>query len=366
MLLEHAGKAILASYGVTIPRGTLVDDPARPTGVALPAVVKAQVPVGKRGKSGGIRVVATEQELNEAVGGLIGSTLQDYRVGSVLVEERLSIARELYLSIVMDRSLSRPVLLASAFGGIDVEEADAGSLLGQPLDLCVGIRRYHVRAAARAMKLDPAQIEALAATCAGMWRAFTELEAMLVEVNPLIQTSDGRLIAADVKFDLDGRGTGARRVGDGAPTGTRFEQAAAEFNAVGVEMRGDIAIVASGAGVLMATADSVASRGGEIAGVLDLGGFPRPEETEAAVFRSTTILDPRVVFFNFFTQVMRCDQYAKAIVAAFGYAGAPKIVARMKGHYGDEGREILGRAGFAALEDYDAACDVAVRAARAS
>jgi len=366
LLLEYDGKRLLQQYGVPVPSGALVADGRLPKDISLPAVVKAQIPAGKRGKSGGIRCAATRGEAEEVARRLLGSTLRGHVVRSVLVEERLRVERELYTSIVMDRTACAPVLIAGALGGVDVEDAGEESLLRIPLRPGIGLRRYHAHAAARHLGLEEHLLAWFAAVLEGMWRAFEEEEALLVEINPLIVTTEQRLVAADVKIDVDARGKGARLVDDETRAQTPFERAAAGFGAVGVEMAGEIAVVAGGAGVLMATADSLTARGGHVAGLLDLGGFPRAAETEVALFRTTELLRPKVVFFNFFTQVLRCDHYADAIVGAFSAPGAPHVVARLKGNRADEGRAMLARAGFVALESYDDACDAAMRAMAAA
>ena len=200
-----------------------------------------------------------------------------------------------------------------------------------------------------------------------MWSACTDVGATLVEVNPLVLTTDGRLVAADAKVTIDDRVADRVPEYQGERSGlTSFEREAASRSAVGVDVGGDIAIITTGAGILMATADSVAARGGRLGPLLDLGGFPRTREQEAELFGLVLMAEPRVVFFNFFTQVMRCDQFAEAAVAAFGgRTGGPRVVARLKGYTAVEGRAILAAAGMHASESYDEACDLAVSAALA-
>jgi succinyl-CoA synthetase beta subunit len=366
-LYEFEGKALLARHGVPTPRGVTVDGRQVPDTAPLPAAVKAQVLSGRRGKRGGIRLVDQRGDLELATRALLGMVLDDEPVERVLVEERLSIARELYLSLSVDRMSKSVMLLASAQGGIDVETVTPSAFLRLPVHPFTGLRPYHVLAVRQALSLPADVHRSLAAVIGGMWSACTDVGATLVEVNPLVLTTDGRLVAADAKVTIDDRVADRVPEYQGERSGlTAFEREAASRSAVGVDVGGDIAIITTGAGILMATADSVAARGGRLGPLLDLGGFPRTREQEAELFGLVLMAEPRVVFFNFFTQVMRCDQFAEAAVAAFGgRTGGPRVVARLKGYTAVEGRAILAAAGMHASESYDEACDLAVSAALA-
>jgi succinyl-CoA synthetase beta subunit len=366
-LYEFEGKALLSRHGVPTPHGVITNDPGVPNGAPVPAAVKAQVLSGKRGKRGAIRLVNDRAALEIATAALLDMVLDDEPVERVLVEERLSIARELYLSLYVDRISKSAMLMATPHGGIDVEDVAASAFVRLPVHPFTGLRPYHVRAVRRVLGLPSSADRDLDVVIGGMWAAFSEVGATLVEINPLVLTVDGRLVAADAKVTIDDR------VADGAPqyrgerSGlTAYEREAASRRAVGIDVGGEIAIITTGAGILMATADSVSARGGRLGPLLDLGGFPRSRDQEAALFGLVLMAEPRVVLFNFFTQVMRCDQFAEAAVAAFGgRRGGPRIVARLKGFKAAEGREILAASGMCASESYETACDLAVAAATA-
>lgn len=362
-LLEFEGKTLLARHGVPIPPGQVVDSPDLPRGIPLPAVLKAQVPAGKRGKAGAIRFADDWQSASRAVRDLLAAQVAGFAVKKVLVEQRLVIERELYVAFYLDRVAQSMTLLATPVGGMDVEEVEEARFIRVPIHPFVGVRAHHVRAVQRWLGVPDTAARDLDAVLRGMWAVCQEHGAILVEINPLALTADGRIVAADAKVVLDSRAAGIVSArGEDRSRLTTYEREASQRQAVGVEIGGDIAVVASGAGCLMATADSISARGGSLAGLLDLGGFPRDEEAEAELFALTRMLNPRVVVFNFYTQVMRCDQYAAAILRAFPPGSGVTVVARLKGHMAAEGTELLARAGYVATESYAEACDLAVRA----
>ncbi len=358
-LVEYEGKALLAARGVAIPHGLVFGPGAVPP--AGPSVVKVQVARGKRGKGGGIVMAPDAAAASDAARAFLNSGFNGRPVCAVLVEERLAIAREFYISLIVDRGTAQPALLASREGGMDIELVPDESIVRVDLDRSIGVRDYHVRALARALGLET-QARELGTLLRAMWDILIHERAIVVEINPVVLTHGGRLIAADAKIELDARSHPERTVLDDDRTG--YERAVAPYDAVGVQMDGRIAVVASGAGVLMATADSLCKRGGSIAGILDLGGFPRALEVETKLFAATLMLRPVVVFFNFFTQFMRCDQFARAIVAAFAERSDVTIVARMKGAGADEAHRILDAAGMTVTESYARACEIAIAASQ--
>ena len=362
-LYEHEAKEALALHGVRIPSGVVARTPEVPSGYPLPAMLKAQVLSGGRGKAGGVIAADSQEAVLEGVRRLQSLSLAGQPVDAVLVEERLDIRQELYLALLLDRSTGWPTFLVSRRGGVDVEDHGDQQLTKVGVHPLIGLMPYHVRAIQRVLGLGQEFYKELQGLLNGVWTMFLARQAMLVEINPLAQVTGDRLVAADAKIVIDSRV--AKQSPDYAgerDARTSIEVEAAEMNAVGVDLRGDVAVVAAGAGVLMASADSIAARGASLGLLLDLGGFPRSQREEARLFALAKRRRPKVVFFNFFMQVMSCEQYARAIVETFSGPGDLVPVARMKGHHAAEGRAVLASVGIASAEAYDAACDLVLQA----
>jgi len=359
-LFEHEAKALLAGHGVLVPAGVVLYTPELPDDAPVPAAVKAQVLGGKRGKAGGVKLSASRLEIEAAIHALLGSTLLGLRVDAVLVEQQLDIERELYLGLYLDRMMSLPTLLATPRGGVDVDEADDDCLLRLPVHVFSGLRPYHRHAVRRALGVPLSLASELDRVLNAMWAIFLDMDATLLELNPLALTRDGHLIAADARLVIDDRAAASHPEYPGDRGGlTVYERGASARQAIGVQMDGDTAIITSGAGVMMATADSLRARGGRPGALLDLGGFSRSVAEQADVMRLVLDCSPRVVFVNFFTQVLRCDELAEAIVAAFAASGT-RVVARLTGHMSERGRDILAAAGMQVTDSYGTACDLAV------
>jgi succinyl-CoA synthetase beta subunit len=359
VLLEHEAKALLASAGVPVPPGVVVDDPAAPIPLAPPVVVKAQVPAGGRGKAGGVRPAATEAEARAHVRALLGSTLLGHPVRRVLVEAARPGGREAYLAILLDRAARGPVLLASAAGGVDVEAA--ADRLALPIHPFVGIQPYAIR------RVSAHLGAAVGPIVEALWRCFTRHECELVEVNPLALGRGGEAVALDAKLVVDDR---ARARHPELPPGDGLldplEAAGARLGVYPVRMAGAIAVATTGAGQLMATLDCVAALGGTLAGGLDLGGVVghRPAELAEALGLLHAFA-PRVILLNSYVRTWKNDVIAEALLAALG-RGADRraTVVRMAGHRAPEGAAILRRAGVPVAPSLVEACRLAVAAAR--
>lgn len=354
-LLELDGKNLFDRHGIPIPRGA--PWPNRPE-VAGALVVKAQVPAGKRGKQGGV-VFADDWDQASRLAERMGDTIiAGHRVRSVYIEEKLAIERELYLSIMLDRDAGRAVFIASPDGGMDIESVPGERLLRLPIDPLLGLRSFHVRTLVRFLDVPQALGEPLAQLMERLYQLFVTEDALLVEINPLAVTRNGALLAADAKVVLDDNAHWRHPEWEclqSSDTRTDFERSIARTGAVGVEVdpEGDVLAVISGAGLMMATLDLLASAGCRVRAVIDLGGSVLAGgEVLARVFRAVVATRPRTIFINAFMQTAHCDELARHLVTARRAAPLPgRVLIRLKGRHAEEGRRLLAESGFEVHED---------------
>lgn len=356
-LLEHQGKALFRRHGIPVPDGALWPE--------LPAeegemVVKAQVFEGRRGKRGGIRFVRSREDAQDAALEMAETRIGVNTVEAVYIEPRLDIARELYLAIALDRDRGCLVLMASPYGGVDVEDAPTGSLLRLPIDPLLGLRDFHVRAAGRGLGCTADQEEGIATVVRALYALVMAEDALLAEINPLIITGAGKIQAGDAKVTLDDnaafRRTGA--AGDrvfAAGNRTPLEAEIAETGAVGIEIDpdGDMVAVVSGAGLMMATLDILSEAGSRVRAVVDLGGSVLAGgETLSRVFNAVSGFRPRTTLVNAYLHTAFTDELARMLVEAQRIAPLTgRVVIRLKGRGGDIGRPILAQEGFQVFEE---------------
>jgi succinyl-CoA synthetase beta subunit len=359
LLLEHQAKALLAGCGVPVPLGAVLDDPGAALPVPPPVVVKAQVPAGGRGKAGGVRLAATEAEARAHLRALLGSTLLGHPVRQVLVEEARPARRECYAGVLLDREARGPALLASAAGGVDVEQA--ADRLRLPVHPFVGVQPYALRRVAAHLGAPVGPV------VQALWECFTRFECELVEVNPLAVEPDGRVLALDARIVVDDRARGRHpelpASGDGDDP---LEAAGARLAVYPVRMAGAIAVATTGAGQLMATLDYVQALGGTLAGGLDLGGIVghRPAELAEAL-RLLREFRPRAVLLNSYVRTWKNDVIAEALLAAVGDLPPDRpVVARLAGHRAAEGEAVLRRAGIPVARSLTEACRLVVDGVR--
>jgi succinyl-CoA synthetase beta subunit len=362
---EYQAKALFLEYDIPVPEGqpaTTVEEAvqiAQRIGGTL-WVVKAQIHAGGRGKGGGVKLARSLEEVRTAAQAILGMTLvtpqtgpEGKHVNTVLVEAGTAIAQENYLSILLDRSTSQPVLMASASGGMDIEavaEETPEKILKLWIDPLVGIQPFQARLVAQALGMPK---EAVAPTCKlvqNLYRLYWEQDCTLVEVNPLVLTSDNRVVALDAKLGFDdsalGRHANLRALRD-LTEEDPLEVEASKFNLNYIKLNGQVGCMVNGAGLAMATMDIIKLYGAEPANFLDVGGSATPEAIENA-FR-ILISDPnvRVVFINIFGGILRCDLLAGGVVAAARKLEMRQpIVIRMKGTNVDEGKRILADSGL--------------------
>lgn len=354
-LLEHEGKTLLAKHGISIPAGVLW--PQTPPAASASWVVKAQVFAGGRGKRGGIRIASSHAEIASVAAAMQGSTLGDETVHAVYVEERLDIARELYLAAFIDRDRGRVAMIASAAGGVDIETAAKETIARIEIDPLIGLAGFQIRQLRRALDLPPEQGGEFEKIVAALYAALVGEDAELAEINPLAVTRTGAIVAADAKIVLDDDAIG-RHSARGTPVAwtsdSAFMRRCRELDAIGVDNRGRIsspgvAVLGNGAGLTMATYDLVALAGVDVAGAIELhGALARGVEHTAEVIGALFMLEADVYLINAFYQLRSTDALAQALVMALEHARAParaRIVVRMRGVNQHASQKIVEDAG---------------------
>jgi succinyl-CoA synthetase beta subunit len=349
-LLEHQGKKLLARYGVPLPRGALW--PKLPPGVE-DLVVKIQVPEGGRGKGGGVRFAASPGQAGDAARQLLDEWFGGTEGGCVYLEERLEIAEELYLAVSLDRDHRCYSILASRQGGVEVESVAAEDLLRLPVPVLSGLANEALGQVIAFLGLCGATAEAAAWIIPALHDLALTEDTELVEINPLVVTPEGALVAADAKVVLDPnaafRHPGWRDYQSTAP-GSAVERTIAEAGGVAVEIdpAGDIVAAVSGAGLMMATLDMIVAGGGRPRLMIDLGGIVLgSSEAMVPLFSSVSALSPKATFINAYMQTALCDDFARALAAAYSAAPfAGRLVVRLKGRHDEAAREILSPFGF--------------------
>jgi succinyl-CoA synthetase beta subunit len=362
---EYQGKQVLAQHGVPVPRGVVITEAGQARAAAEQlggrVVVKAQIHAGGRGKGGGVKLAANPDEAVKLAGQILGMTLVTKQTGpegklvrTVLIEEALPIARELYLGVVLDRSEGFPVMMASQFGGMEIEEVAAenpAAILKAHFDPDVGLHPYLSRQLAFGLGLEGDAFKAGTTFMHALARAYAETDASLLEINPLITTTDGRVIALDAKMNVDDSAlfrhpeiAAMRDIHEEEP----LEVEASKFDLNYIKLDGNIGCMVNGAGLAMATMDIIKHYGGTPANFLDVGG-DASQTRVAAAFR-ILLSDPSVkgVLVNIFGGIVRCDMVARGVVAAAQEVklGVPLVV-RLEGTNVEEGRRVLAESGLA-------------------
>jgi len=362
---EFQAKEILRRFGVSVPRGVVVTTAAEAQAAAQQlgegvTVVKAQIHAGGRGKGGGVKVVKSPQEAAEKARQMLGKNLVTHQTGPegrqvrrVLVEQGVEIERELYLAMVLDRAQSRVTVICSSEGGVEIEEVAAKTpqkILKETVDPVIGLATFQCRRLAFALNIPAELIGKAVAVMQGLYRAFEETDASLAEINPLIITKDGQIMALDAKMNFDSNAffrqkeiVALRDLDEEDPR----EVEASQYDLSYISLDGNIACMVNGAGLAMATMDIIKHYGGEPANFLDVGGGADQEKV-AEAFR-ILLADSRVrgVLINIFGGIMRCDVLAQGVVdAARELKITVPLVVRMQGTNVEQGRQILEGSGL--------------------
>jgi succinyl-CoA synthetase beta subunit len=359
---EYQAKQILSRFGVAVPRGEVAFSPKEASEIAGRlggrAVLKAQIHAGGRGKGGGVKVVADVEEAERLAARMIGMTLvtpqtgpQGRKVRRLLVEQPLEIDRELYMGITLDRSRGLPVLMASAEGGVEIEEVarrDPSAIRTEPISPVLGLRPFQSRKLARALGLTGEAVKAFTRLTLALARAYDETDASLVEINPLVITKDGTLLALDAKMTFDDnalfRHPEIREFRDqDEEEPLEIEASAHSLNYI--KLSGTVGCMVNGAGLAMATMDIIKHGGGEPANFLDVGGSANSEQVAAAFRILLSDSSVKAVLINIFGGILRCDVLARGLVDAARQTNVKvPMVVRLDGTNVEEGRRILSEA----------------------
>jgi succinyl-CoA synthetase beta subunit len=382
---EYQAKSVLARYGVPVPRGEVASSATEAGAIARRlggdiAVVKAQIHAGGRGKGGGVKIAKSPAEAEQLAKDIIGMTLVTHqtgpegkKVGRVLIEEGLQIDRELYLSILIDRGSASPVIIASAAGGMDIEEVAAKEpekILREHVDRGTGIIPFQARKLAFGMGLPGTVANKFVKLLESIYRAFIETDASMIEINPLILTKGGDLLALDAKVTFDDNALyrhpdlrDFRDLSEEDP----LEVEASKYSLNYIRLDGNIGCMVNGAGLAMATMDIIKLSGGEPANFLDVGGGANAEQIKNAFRILMMDKNVKAVLINIFGGILRCDVLAAGVIAAVKDLGVPvPIVVRMEGTNVDEGKRMLKESGlkFATADSMGEAAEKVVSLAK--
>lgn len=362
---EYQAKELLSKFGVGIPTGALAYSPEQAAYRAREMggdrwVVKAQVHAGGRGKAGGVKVCSSDSEIQDVTENMFGQKLVTHQTGPegkgiyrVYVEAAVPILREIYLGFVLDRASQRVMIVASGEGGMEIEEISADkpdSIVRAAIEPAVGLREFQAREIAFALGIKPALIQQMVRTLMGCYRAFRDLDATMVEINPLVVTSDDRILALDAKMTFDNnalfRHPQISELRDKSQEDPR-ESRAADRGLSYVGLEGNIGCIVNGAGLAMATMDTIKLAGGEPANFLDIGGGATPERVSKAFRLVLSDKNVQAILVNIFAGINRCDWVAEGVVKALrdDPVDVPVIV-RLAGTNVEEGQKILAQSGL--------------------
>ncbi len=362
---EYQAKEILTNFGVDVPPGALAYSPEQAAYRARELggdrwVVKAQIHAGGRGKAGGVKVCDSDSEIQSTCEELFGRKMVTHQTGPegkgvyrVYVEGAVPIEREIYLGFVLDRTSQRVMIVASAEGGMEIEEISAekpDSIVRATVEPAVGLRDFQCRQIAFKLGIPPAQTQNMVRTLQGCYRAFREHDATMVEINPLVVTSDNRILALDAKMTFDDnalfRHPQISELRDKSQEDPR-ESRAADRGLSYVGLDGNIGCIVNGAGLAMATMDTIKLAGGEPANFLDIGGGATPERVAKAFRLVLSDSNVQAVLVNIFAGINRCDWVAEGVVQALKEVQVDvPVVVRLAGTNVEEGQKILANSGL--------------------
>lgn len=350
-LYEFQAKELFSRFGIPVPRGEMVTDAPSAAAVARRlgrVVVKAQAHAGGRGKAGFIKLASTPEEAERLAAGMLGQSFKGYVIRRLLIEEAQSIAAEYYLAVTIDRTSKSPLMMLSAMGGVDIEEVAAAhpeKIARLPIDVAFGPLDFQLRRLVRDAELDPKTARQVIDIARRLYRVFVETDASLAEINPLMVTTEGAVLAADAKFDLDDNALFRHEDLLSYKEEAEEDPIEAEAHRRGVtyvHLDGDIGIIGNGAGLVMMTLDLVNRAGGRPANFLDIGGGARADQVRQAL--EIVLMDKNVkgVLFNIFGGITRGDEVAKGILEATATMDIKvPIVVRMSGTRAEEGLKLL-------------------------
>ena len=374
-LHEYQSKTIFSKYGIPIPKGRVATTAQEAKHIAEElggrVVIKSQVLVGGRGKAGGVKVAKDAQEAEQLAAQILSMEIKGLPVRKVLVDEAAAIETEIYFAITNDRAARKPVMIASAAGGVDIEEVAAKTpekIIKVRIDPLLGLREYQARDVAASIDLPRDYWKDFGKVANGLWQVYKETDATLAEINPLVITKDKRLIALDGKMMIDDNAmfrhadlAEMRDIDEEVPAETEARKYGLSF----IKLDGNIGCMVNGAGLAMTSMDIVKLFGGEPANFLDIGGGAAADKVAAAM--RIILSDPNVkaILFNIFGGITRCDEVARGILTAMAEV-KPKVpmVVRLVGTNAEEGRKLLENAKMITAETLADAAKKAVAAAK--
>ncbi len=361
---EYQAKQILKRYGVKIPEGRVAYNPAEVYDIARryggTVAVKAQIHAGGRGKGGGVKIARSPEQAEESARAVIGMNLVTHQTGPqgrevrrVLVEQGLNIKNEYYLGVIIDRGSKKPVFMASSEGGMEIEEVartHPEKIIKEPIDPSLGLQAFQARKIAFGLGLDGSLVGKAVKFMAALYRAFESSDASLAEINPLVVTAEGELVALDAKMDFDDNALyrqpeiyEMRDYQEEDP----LEIQASRFGLNYIKLDGNVGCMVNGAGLAMATMDIIKLAGGNPANFLDVGGGANVEQVKNAFKILISDQNVKAVLINIFGGIMRCDIVAQGVVQAFQDIGLQvPVVVRLEGTNVQQGREILRNSGL--------------------
>ncbi len=359
-LQEYEAAGIFEEYGIPVAKGYLVSKPEEIKEVEKPVVLKAQVTVGKRGKSGGILFAESRDEAIEKAKKLFSMTIQGLEVNNILVVEKAEINREYYVGIVIDRESGRPTLIMTSEGGVNIEELAAKSpdkIAKKHIDPLIGIQYHDSLYLAESVGLSGKDMKTMSGIAVKLYSAFEDYDSELAEINPLVSTPDG-LLAIDAVFNIDDNALYRQKFDrKESQTITEREKLADDYDLAYVDLDGDIGIVGSGAGLVMATLDAVAEYGGAASCFLDLGGGAGTEDMQHALEIIGMKEGVRSMYLNIFGGITQCDKIAQGII---DFNPTIPTVVRMLGTNEEKAKEMLKEAGYETVDDMEEGAKKAV------
>lgn len=341
-LLEYQGKYILEQNDINVPSGVVISSPEQLKHISYPVVLKAQVPMGGRGKSGGVLIVQDLNQAQIAFEKIMSLKIKGHTPEGILAEELVKIQREMYFSLSIDREERKIALIFSELGGVNIEDIDRSNIKVIKINPLLGLQNYQLSEIFYGSKLDRDLITKTKDMVKKLYNIFMENKLELLEINPLTITEENKLVALDCKVTVDDNYIIPmhEEVLEKTTDDDSFETKIKAFGISAAELDGDISVVTSGAGLGLATIDAVDYYGGTVRSFTDLGGLVYDRDKMKSVIKLIKELRPKVILFNFFFQVARCDTLAEAIVNALDCNDIP-IVVRVKGKYENEAKYIL-------------------------
>ena len=346
-LFEYKGKELFKKFGLEVPNGKLVSNEKDFFDLNFPIVLKAQVPIGGRGKAGGIKSAENIEDAKTYFSKIMSMDIKGFTVKKVYAEEKVDIKKELYLSITLDRTKRMPLIMISEEGGMDIESVADEKIYKEWINPLIGIQTFNIRNITSRLRLEKGEIKEIATVISKIYKMFRNYDCELVEINPLIISSNGKAIALDSKIIIND--DAMFRHTDIIPEHvdlTALEKDAKDKGIAFIQLEGNIGVIANGAGLTMATLDALTYYEGKGGVFLDLGGTDDPEKVKQA-FELMKKAKPKVIFLNLFGGITKCDTVAKGVKAVITKEGIDcPVITRIKGMNEDAAKEILKDAGL--------------------